>query len=254
MTRIIRAAVVSTVPWLIVVPTVVFATQNLNLELQSNCQTSEELYAILSKRLLLPALQTLVRGSSKPPPGGTSTLGRLFSQQASTISSEESNFPFEVFSISSGDNRRSLAATRENTTATDSPMLRGGGWDEEEDNAITNPPILAAFDCPVFSQCPCSGCPGHWCLVFCGFAGGQRKLMLGPPEPRHIDVDAIQEETLPSDHRLLRENVFTRRSSVSNNKSAKPQRPVYCDLIQRALLDMKDTCLQGATILRCSVA
>lgn len=220
-------------------------TQHWNLELQSDCLSSEELHNILSDRFL-PALQKLVSSTESTEPTQTGTLGRLFAPQAS--SSSDSNFPL-AFSISSGDNRRNLVVSEEhdltdNTTVsiTDAPMLRG--WEEEDENTEISTPITAALNCPAFSECPCSGCPGHWCLVFCGFAGGQRKLLLGPTP------EAIPEEPLL--HRRLRANVFRRRDTIIPSE-LQPTVP-YCGLIERVISDMEDTCLLGATVLRCSVA
>ena len=229
---------------------------NLDLELQSDCMSSDDMFQVLGNQLL-PGLQAL-----RAP---VSSLGR------ESLSSDPStdSVSFEGFSITSGDDRRYLDEidyyNNTNTTMddglvedlptnapTNSPSsLRGGG-------AITGTPTsepLAVLNCPLFKRCPCSGCPGHCCLVFSGFEGGQRQRNVVHPEYEMEDKNQVRRtiqqpsgnEEAPSSP--PGENIFLRDPTVANDRTHIES--LYCNWLELALLDLEHTCLREATILRC---
>ena len=223
---------------------------NIKLELQSSCNSSGDLREALEVQLM-PLLLKEAAAQDTSTIVTDNPLGRLFlPSHTSTIGMN--TFPYKTFSITSASNQRYLRETivddpRNNGTESLFALLSEEGEQEEKVGPEeSKSPMVAVFDCPVFRNCPCNDCPGHWCLVFCGYQGSQRAL--SSIEVPHLkEKPLVVEKDVGNEDGNGKKNVFLRRSSPSTSK------PRYCHTLDEALSKLEDSCLAGATLFHCSI-
>ena len=172
----------------------------LNLEIQSNCLEIEELDEVFGEEVFAK-LHGLTLQEAVP----------ISSSRAQPIRNGPpkitSAFTFEAYTISTGSNRWLELEPASNSSSVRGPRL----------------------DCPTVRECPCNGCPGHWCLMLCGFVKPNR--------------------------RFVRQRSLT---GVATGLGAEdsPQESLLCDAVGSLLSspNILNTCLQEVSILRCALS
>jgi hypothetical protein len=201
----------------------------ISLEIQSNCLEMEELDRVLGG-YIFPGLQ------DSAAPSDSISFSSVRGQGFLNRKSAEKPL-FTGYSISNGSGRRLEEE------------------DEGEEEEISPRAIPNIMDCPVAKKCPCNGCPGHWCLIFCGYQQNNRRL---EEISKKNFVRRVSDE--PSAQKGASEVYQSTdpEQVVANEQSLKSedQEALICSALERLLSagTVSETCLSDAIILSCSLS
>ena len=262
-------------------PMVVFAKQpQLELELQTHCMDADELGQAFED-LIFPGLQKLVTDTANVAAAGgifqEYDAGQVLIVPSPFLGETKDNnnnvspiLSMDGFSITSGGSltggglrrRRDLVEdTTSNNTAPEEEMpVQQIVAEEEEGAPAVQTKSRVEVDCPVYKKCPCNGCPGHWCLLVCGYVKSQRRFLrrrkLLPDKDDQKQMRTLQEDTntttLGAD---WEQNLFSTNTPTSAEITtpAALLSSAYCDWLRAALADIEDTCLRTTQVLHCQL-
>ena len=207
---------------------------HLSLEIQSSCWEREALDDIV-REYLVPKLQDTDNGSGNPNPG----LARGGNGDGKQILKYEYSIRNVYgYSISPGGDRRKLETEGPYTS------LRG----------------LPKMDCPVVKECPCNGCPGHWCLVFCGYEYGKRSRTLedtiqsigGGVAGASAGSLQVQEDS----QETVAPSVPGPSSLEGSQEGGLNETPVACGVMDSLLSSpkLRGTCLGDTIVISCTLS